>query len=46
LPLSLVNGLLRLTAWDEAAVIKVLILGAFGCFMLLLATRKLSVYNE
>jgi ABC-type multidrug transport system permease subunit len=46
LPLSLVNGLLRLTAWDGAAVIKVLILGAFGCLMLLLATRKLFVYNE
>lgn len=46
LPLSLVNSLLRLTVWNEAVVLKMLLLSVFACLMLLLATRRLSAYNE
>lgn len=46
LPLSLVNSLLRLTVWNEAVILKMLLLSAFAGLMLLLATRRLSAYNE
>lgn len=46
LPLSLVNGLLRQTVWDEMAILKVLLLSVFACVMLLLATNRLNAYNE
>lgn len=46
LPLSLVNSLLRVTVWNEAAILKMLLLSGFACLILLLATRRLSAYNE
>lgn len=46
LPLSLVNSLLRLTVWNETVILKMLLLSAFAGLMLLLATRRLSAYNE
>ncbi|TCL36839.1 ABC-2 family transporter [Anaerospora hongkongensis] len=46
LPLSLVNSLLRVTVWNEAPILKMLLLSGFACLILLLATRRLSAYNE
>lgn len=46
LPLSLVNGLLRLPAWEETALAKAALLFLFSCLMLWLSVRKLAAYNE
>ncbi|CQR72753.1 hypothetical protein SOV_01360 [Sporomusa ovata DSM 2662] len=46
LPLSLVNGLLRLPAWGEEALVKAAVLVLISCLMLWLGVRKLAAYNE
>jgi ABC-type polysaccharide/polyol phosphate export permease len=46
LPLSLVNSLLRLPVWEEAALLKAAGLLVFSCLMLWLGARKLALYSE
>ncbi|WP_371377768.1 ABC transporter permease [Sporomusa aerivorans] len=46
LPLSLVNGLLRLPTWGEEALAKAAVLLLISCLMFWLGIRKLAAYNE